>query len=46
MMNSNHIKQLTKKFFDGDKATVAQWLAAQDKELKIVAFHRFTLVAE
>ena len=34
------------QFGDGDKATVAQWLAAQDKELKIVAFHRFTLVAE
>ena len=31
---------------DGDKATVSQWLAAQDKELKIVAFKRFTLAAE
>ena len=31
---------------EGDKATVAQWLAQQDKELKIVAFKRFTLVAE
>jgi len=28
------------------KATVSQWLAQQDKELKIVAFKRFTLVAE
>ena len=34
------------QFGDGDKATVSQWLAAQDKELKIVAFKRFTLVAE
>ncbi len=34
------------QFGDGDKATVAQWLKAQDKELDIVAFRRFTLVAE
>ena len=34
------------QFGDGDKATVAQWLKAQDKELEIVAFRRFTLVAE
>ncbi len=34
------------QFGDGDKATVSQWLASQDKELKIVAFKRFTLVAE
>ena len=34
------------QFGDGDKATVAQWLKAQDKELSIVAFRRFTLVAE
>ena len=34
------------QFGDGDKATVAQWLERQDKELKIVAFKRFTLVAE
>ena len=34
------------QFGDGDKATVAQWLAAQDKELKVVAFQRFTLVAD
>ncbi len=34
------------QFGDGDKATVAQWLKAQDKELKVVAFKRFTLVAE
>ena len=34
------------QFGDGDKATVSQWLAAQDKELKIVAFKRFTLAAE
>ena len=34
------------QFGDGDKATVNQWLAQQDKELKIVDFKRFTLVAE
>ena len=34
------------QFGEGDKATVAQWLKAQDKELKVVAFKRFTLVAE
>ena len=34
------------QFGDGDKATVAQWLAKQDKDLKIVAFKRFTLVAD
>ena len=34
------------QFGDGDKATVSQWLAAQDKELQIVGFKRFTLVAE
>ncbi len=34
------------QFGDGDKATVSQWLARQDKDLQIVAFKRFTLVAE
>ena len=34
------------QFGDGDKATVAQWLAKQDKDLKITAFQRFTLVAD
>ena len=34
------------QFGDGDKATVAQWLAKQDKDLKIVDFKRFTLVAD
>ena len=34
------------QFGDGDKQTVSQWLAAQNKELKIAAFKRFTLVAE
>ena len=34
------------QFGDGDKQTVAQWLSAQDKELAIVDFKRFTLVAE
>ena len=31
---------------DGDKASVSQWLAKQDKDLKIVDFKRFTLSAE
>ena len=34
------------QFGDGDKATVAQWLSQQDKELKICDFRRFTLAAE
>ena len=34
------------QFGDGDKANVAEWLKKQDKELKITAFRRFTLVAE
>jgi len=34
------------QFGDGDKATVTEWLKQQDKELKILAFRRFTLVAE
>ena len=34
------------QFGDGDKQTVTQWLAQQDKELKICDFKRFTLVAE
>jgi elongation factor Ts len=34
------------QFGDGDKATVSQWLAQQDKELKISDFRRFTLAAE
>ena len=34
------------QFGDGDKQTVTQWLSAQNKELKIVDFKRFTLVAE
>ena len=34
------------QFGDGDKATVAQWLTKQDKELKITDFKRFTLVAD
>ena len=34
------------QFGDGDKQTVAQWLSAQDKELKLVAFQRFSLVAD
>ena len=34
------------QFGDGDKATVAQWLSQQDKDLKICDFRRFTLAAE
>jgi elongation factor Ts len=34
------------QFGDGDKMTVAEWVKAQDKELAITAFRRFTLVAE
>ena len=34
------------QFGDGDKQTVAQYLASQSKNLKIVAYKRFTLVAE
>ena len=34
------------QFGDGDKINVATWLKQQDSELKIVAFKRFTLVAE
>ena len=34
------------QFGDGDKQTVAEYLKKQDAELKIVAYKRFTLVAE
>lgn len=34
------------QFGDGDKQSVAQWLQAQDKDLKVVAYKRFTLVAD
>ena len=34
------------QFGDGDKATVTMWMQAQDKELQIVDFKRFTLAAE
>ena len=34
------------QFGDGDEASVSQWLAKQDKDLKIVDFKRFTLSAE
>ena len=34
------------KFGDGDKQSVADYLKKQDKELKIVAYKRFTLAAE
>ncbi len=34
------------QFGDGDKESVAEYLTKQDKNLKLVAFKRFTLVAE
>ena len=34
------------QFGDGDKESVADYLKKQDKELKIVAYKRFTLAAE
>ncbi len=34
------------QFGDGDKKTVAQWLQAQSKDLKVVAYTRFSLSAE
>ena len=34
------------QFGDGDKQSVADYLKKQDKELKIVAYERFTLAAE
>lgn len=34
------------QFGDGDKQTVAQYLASQSKNLEIVAYQRFTLAAE
>ena len=34
------------QFGDGDKKSVAEWLKAQDKDLKVVAYKRFTLAAE
>ena len=34
------------QFGDGDKKTVAQWLQTQSKDLKVVAYTRFSLSAE
>lgn len=34
------------QFGDGDKQSVSEWLKAQSKNLKIVAYKRFTLAAE
>lgn len=34
------------QFADGDKLSVADWLTAQSKGLKVVAYRRFTLAAE
>ena len=34
------------QFAEGDKISVSDWLKKQDKDLKIVDFKRFTLLAE
>jgi elongation factor Ts len=34
------------QFGDGDKASVAQWMASQDKDLKITDYKRFSLSAD
>jgi elongation factor Ts len=34
------------QFGDGDKKTVAQWLQEQSKDLKVVAYKRFSLSAD
>lgn len=34
------------QFGDGDKVTVSQWLAAQDKDLEIIGYKRFSLQAD
>ena len=34
------------QFGDGDKASVAQWLAKQNKDLKVLAYKRFSLSAD
>lgn len=34
------------QFGDGDKLSVAEWLKQQSKDLKVVAYKRFTLAAE
>ena len=34
------------QFGEGDKATVAQWIASQDKELQVVDYKRFSLQAD
>ena len=34
------------QFGDGDKQTAAQYIASQSKNLKIIAYKRFTLIAE
>lgn len=34
------------QFGDGDKQSVSEWLKAQSKDLKIIAYKRFTLAAE
>ena len=34
------------QFGDGDKLSVAEWLKQQSKDLKVIAYKRFTLAAE
>lgn len=34
------------QFGDGDKLSVGEWLKAQSKDLKVIAYKRFTLAAE
>ena len=45
-LKENCLVDLEFQIGDGDKASVSQWLAKQDKDLKIVDFKRFTLSAE
>ena len=42
----NCLVDLEFQFGDGDKQSVSEWLKAQSKDLKIVAYKRFTLSAE
>lgn len=49
MLNDSLAESLVSYFDkhgDANEQTVSQWLAAQNKDLKIAAFKRFTLVAE
>ncbi len=48
LSSSRRTASLTQEFQfgDGDKQSVAEYLASQSKDLKIVAYKRFTLAAE